>query len=81
MVEGMNPGSSAPGDAIFLVKCADYKCLAIHGANGKWKSFYDDTDLLDVTEVVISVPLELILPFLPHSKRDRLCLTPVPAHK
>ena len=69
----MNPGKQAPGDAIFLVKCADYKCLAVRGTNGKWRSFYDDAELPEVAEVVISMPLELVLPFLPDFKRGRLC--------
>ena len=67
MMSSMNPGFQPPGDAIFLVKCADCKCLAVRGADGRWKSFYDDAELPDVIEVVIPVPFELILPFLPNS--------------
>ena len=78
----MNPGVSSPSSGgVFLVKCTDCKCLAVRGANGGWKSFYDDTELPDVTEVVIAVPVELILPFLPEIKRVRLCPAPSPAQK
>ncbi len=81
IVPGMNPGFSSPEDAIFLVKCVDYKCLAVRGTNGRWKSFYDDTELPDVTEVVVPVPLELVLPFLPDFKRKRLCPARLPGQR
>ena len=81
MVEGMNHGNPSPGNAIFLVQCADYKCLAVRDTNGKWKSLYDDTELPDVADIVISVPLELVLPFLPEFKRERLCPIRLPAQK
>jgi hypothetical protein len=74
----MNPGPPSPGSAIFLVKCADYKCLAVRDPNGDWRSFYDDAELHDVAEVIISVPLELVLPFLPDFKRERLCPVRLP---
>ena len=70
----MNHGvPSSPDDGVFLVKCADYKCLAVRNANGKWKSFYDDAELPGDAEAIIAVPLELILPFLPEIKRVQLC--------
>lgn len=70
----MNHGVSAPpGDGVFLVKCADCKCLAVRDTNGRWKCFYDDTQLPDDTEAVLAVPVELILPFLPEIKRGQLC--------
>ncbi len=72
----MNLGFQPSGDAIFLVKCTDYKCLAVPGANGQWKSYYDGRDLPDVTEVVISIPFGLILPFLLNARPYRL--SPVP---
>ena len=75
----MNHGVSAPpGDGVFLVKCADYKCLAVRDANGRWKSFYNDAELPDNTEVIMAVPIELILPFLPEIKRVQLCPAPSP---
>jgi hypothetical protein len=76
----MNPGIEAP-NAIFLVKCADYKCLAIQDANGKWKSFHDNAQLPDVAEIVLSIPFELVRPFLPASTRQPLCPIPLPAQK
>jgi hypothetical protein len=72
----MNLGFQPPGNAIFLVKCTDHKCLAFQDADGRWKSYYDDIELPDVTEVIISVPFELVLPFLPDAKRRRL--SPIP---
>ena len=70
----MNHGvPSSPGEAVFLVKCADYKCLAVRDANGRWKSFYNDAELPDNTEVIMAVPIELILPFLSEIKRVQLC--------
>ena len=77
----MNPGLQPTGAAIFLVKCADYKCLAVRAANGKWKSFYDDMELPDDTQAVMTVPLELVLPFLPDFKRERLCPIRLPAQR
>jgi hypothetical protein len=78
----MNPGVRSPSsDGVFLVKCADCKCLAVRGANGRWKSFYDDAELPADTEAVIAVPVELIMPFLPAIKRARLCPVPSPAQK
>jgi hypothetical protein len=76
MVRGMNLGFQPPGDAIFLVKCTDYKCLAVQGTNGQWKSYYDDIELPDVTEVILSVPFELVRPFIPDAKLNRL--SPIP---
>jgi hypothetical protein len=73
----MNHVVSCSTSGVFLVKCADCKCLAVRGANGGWKSFYDDAELPDDTEAVIAVPVELIMPFLPEIKRARLC--PVPS--
>ena len=81
MMRRMNPGFPPSSDAIFLVKCADYKCLAVRHANGKWKSSYDDTALPDDAEVVVSVPLELVLPFLPDFKRERLCPVRLPVQR
>ena len=76
----MNPGVLSPSSGgVFLVKCADSKCLAVRGANGKWKSFYDDGELPGDAEAVIAVPVELILPFLPEIKRVQLC--PVSLHE
>jgi len=78
----MNHGvPTSPCDAVFLVKCADYKCLAVRDANGRWKSFYDDAELPDNTETVMVVPIELILPFLPAIKRVQLCPAPSPDQK
>jgi hypothetical protein len=77
----MNPGSPPPSDAIFLVKCADYKCLAVRNGNGKWKSFYDDAELPNDVEAIVSVPLELVLPFLPDFKRARLCPVRLPVQR
>jgi hypothetical protein len=75
----MNHGVTAPpGDGVFLVKCADYKCLAVRDANGRWKSFYDETQLPDDTETIMAIPIELILPFLPDIKRVQLCPAPSP---
>jgi len=48
------------------------------GANGRWESFYDDTELPHAAEAIIAVPVELILPFLPDIKRARLCPVPLP---
>jgi len=77
----MNPGLPSSSDAIFLVKCADYKCLAVRNANGRWNSFYDNTELPDDAEVVVSVPLELVLPFLPDFKREQLCPSRLPVQR
>jgi len=68
----MNPGSEVSGDTIFLVRCTDFKCLAVRDANGKWRNFYDDTVVYDVQEAILAVPYELVLPFLPQTKRQRL---------
>jgi hypothetical protein len=62
-----------PGDGVFLVKCADCKCLAVRGPNGRWKGFYDEAELPDGTEAVMAIPAELVLPFLPAIQRARLC--------
>ena len=80
-MQGMNPGSQPSGDAIFLVQCTDYKCLTVRDQNGKWKSFYDEIELPDVARVVLSVPLELVLPFLPDFKRKQLCPVRLPVQK
>jgi hypothetical protein len=78
----MNPGVPLPSSGgVFLVKCADCKRLAIRGANGGWKSFYDDAELPADTEAVIAVPVELIMPFLPEIKRMQLCPAPSPTQK
>jgi hypothetical protein len=70
----MNHGvSSRDNDAVFLVKCADCQCLAVRGAGGRWKSFYNDAELPGNTEVIMAVPIELIRPFLPAIKRMQLC--------
>jgi hypothetical protein len=78
----MNLGVPSPSsDGVFLLKCADCKCLAVRGANGRWESFYDDTELPHAAEAIIAVPVELILPFLPDIKRARLCPVPLPARE
>ena len=77
----MNPGLQSTGDAIFLVKCADYKCLAARDANGKWRNFYRDAELPEVTKIIASVPYELVLPFLPDFKRERLCPIRLPVQR
>jgi hypothetical protein len=70
----MNHGiSPPPGGGVFLVKCADCKCLAVRGPNGRWKGFYDDAELPGATEPVLPIPIELVLPFLPEIQRARLC--------
>ena len=70
----MNHGvSSRDNDAVFWVKCADCQCLAVRGAGGRWKSYYNQAELPDNTEVIMAVPIELILPFLPEFKRVQLC--------
>lgn len=61
-----------------MVQCADCKCLAVHGANGRWKCLYDDTELSEGTKAVMAVPIELVLPFLPAMKRARLCPVRLP---
>ena len=72
----MNHGVPSPSNgSVFLVKCADCKCLAVRSSNGKWKSFYDDAELPGDAEANIAVPLELMLPFLPEIKRLQLCPT------
>ena len=77
----MNHGvSSSPGGGVFLVKCADCKCLAVRGPNGRWRGFYDDVELPDGTEAVIAIPIELVLPFLPAIKCARLCPARLPAN-
>ena len=74
----MNNGCLPPsGNGVFLVRCTDCKCLAVQGADRKWRSFYDDAVLSGVVEPIISIPFELVLPFLPNVKRERL--RPVPA--
>lgn len=78
----MNHGApSSPGNAVFLVKCADCRRLAVRSANGGWKSLYDDAELPDNTEAIMAVPIELILPFLPAIKRARLCPAQLPAQE
>jgi hypothetical protein len=78
----MNHGiPSSSRDGVFLVKCADCKCLAVRNANGRWKSFYNDAELPDDTEAVIAVPVELILPFLPEIKRVQLCPAQSPGQR
>jgi hypothetical protein len=78
----MNHGvPSSSSNAVFLVKCADCKRLAVRSANGRWKSFYDDAELPDNTEAVMAVPIELILPFLPEIKRVQLCPAQSPEQK
>ena len=78
----MNHGDpSASNGGVFLVKCADCKCLAVRDANGRWRSFYDDAELPDNTEALMAVPIELVLPFLPAIKRARLCPAQLPAQK
>jgi hypothetical protein len=62
-----------PGDGVFLVNYEDCKCLAVRGAGGRWKGFYDDVELPGGTEAVMAIPIELVLPFLPAIKRARLC--------
>jgi len=75
----MNHGvSSSSATEVFLVKYADCKCLAVRGANRRWKSFYNDIELLGAVEPIASIPFELILPFLPGIKHEQLCR--VPAH-
>jgi hypothetical protein len=75
----MNHGvSPPPGGGVFLVQCADCKCLAVRGANGRWQSLYDDIELSDDTKPVMAIPVELILPFLPALKRARLCPVRLP---
>ena len=70
----MNHGVSPPRcGGVFLVKCADCKCLAVRNEDGGWKCLYDDTELPVDTEAVLAMPVELILPFLPSIKRARLC--------
>jgi len=81
MMWRMNPGSQSSGEAIFLVRCADCKCLAVCGPDGRWKNFYDETQLLEVTEVILPVPLELVLPFLPDFKRERLRAVRLPVQR
>ncbi len=79
---GMNSGVPSPSSGgVFLVKCSDYGCLAVRGANGGWRSFYDDAGLPADTEAVIAVPVGLILPFLPEIKRVQLCPAQSPAQK
>ncbi len=65
--------SSLSGGGVFLVQCADRKCLAARGANGRWRGFYDDAELPGETEPVMAIPFELVLPFLPDIRRARLC--------
>ena len=69
----MNHGDPSASGGVFLVKCADCKCLAVRDANGRWKSFYDDAELPDGTRAIIAVPVGLVLPFLPEIKRVQLC--------
>lgn len=75
----MTVGNPPTGDTIFLVQCADGKYLAIRGGDGRWKSYHDDADLPDVAAVIIPVPIELILPFLPALKRKRVRVVSGPA--
>ncbi len=78
----MNHGVLLPSsDAVFLVKCADCKCLAVRGANGRWKNLYDDVELPRDTEAIIAVPVESILAFLPAIKRVQLCPAQLPARE
>ena len=69
--------SLSTGTGIFLVKCAGYKCLAVRGADGGWKSFYDDAELPRAAEAITAIPFELILPFLEGAEQERL--RPIPA--
>lgn len=70
----MNHGVSSPPDGgVFLVGCADCKCLAVRSPDGRWKGFYDDAELPGDTQAVMAIPIELVLPFLPDIKRARLC--------
>jgi hypothetical protein len=73
------PKRSRSNDAVFLVNCADCWRLAVRGAGGRWESYYSDAELPDNTEVIMAVPIELILPFLPEFKRERLCPVSLPA--
>jgi hypothetical protein len=68
-----NGVSLSSSNQVFVVKCADYKCLAVRGVNGRWKSLYDDAELPRAAEPVIAIPVELVLPFLPDIQRGRLC--------
>lgn len=71
----MNNGCAASGNEIFLVRCTDCRCLAVRTADESWRSFYDGASLPDVIEPIASIPFELILPFLPGIKHERLCPT------
>jgi hypothetical protein len=73
--------SSSSGSEIFLVKCAGYKCLAVRGANGGWKSFYDDAELPHVAEPIAAIPFELILPFLDGAGQEQSSPVPLPARE
>jgi len=75
---GVSPSSR---DGVFLVKYADCKCLAVRGANGRGKSFYDGTEMPDDIKVVIAVPIELILPSLTDIKRVQMCPVSSPDRK
>ena len=82
IIQAMKPGvSSRDNDAVFLVKCDDCQCLAVRGADGRLKNYYNDAELPDNTEVIMAVPIELILPFLPEFKRVRLCPVSLPAQE
>jgi len=73
----MHTGIHAACDSIFLVKCADFKCLAVRGGDGRWKSFYDNIELTGAVEPVMSIPIELVLPFLSEHERERIFSIPV----
>jgi hypothetical protein len=73
----MHLGSPAKENAIFLVKCADYKCLAVCDPSGKWRGYYNDEELPPDIRVIVAIPPELITPFSRGFKRKQLC--PVPA--
>jgi hypothetical protein len=78
----MNDGVFSPSSGgVFLVQCAACKCLAVHGANGRWKCLYNEAELPDDTEAILAVPIELILPFLPAMQRAQLCPVRLPGQR
>ena len=77
----MNTGDQRQLGSIFLVRCADFKCLAVRGADGRWKSFHDDAKMSGEVEPLVSFPVELILPFLSQRKREQLLSIPVPVQR
>jgi hypothetical protein len=74
----MNIACQTRRDSIFLVKCADFKCLAVRGANGHWQNFQNNVELPGEVEAVLPLPVELILPFLSERKREQLLSMPIP---